>query len=70
MAKTEKRPLSRMGADTSFRQPTKEGAQEPLTHRETGEPSHGETGQEPNVVKTSFYPTQDQLDKLDDLASE
>jgi hypothetical protein len=40
---------------------------------ETVPPANGETVIEPTedqVVKTSFYPRQDQLDKLDDLAGE
>lgn len=40
------------------------------SHRETAQHSHSETGEEERVIKTSFYPTQGQLDKLDDLASE
>lgn len=37
-------------------------------HRLTVQQSHSEAEEE-RVIKTSFYPTQDQLDKLDDLAS-
>ena len=39
------------------------------SYSETVSQGHSETGEE-LVVKTSFYPTQDQLDKLDDLATE
>ncbi len=40
-------------------------------HSETVSQPHGKTPTEDDqVIKTSFYPKQDQLDKLDDLASE
>jgi hypothetical protein len=40
---------------------------------ETVPPAHSETvseSKDDQVIKTSFYPRQDQLDKLDDLAGE
>lgn len=69
MAKTEKRPLKGMGAETFFG-----GTGEGTATKETVEPSHSETTSQQNseelAVKTSFYPSQDQLDKLDDLVTE
>ncbi|HLG75125.1 MAG TPA: hypothetical protein VKX46_01850 [Ktedonobacteraceae bacterium] len=64
-------------------QEAQQAGTEEETDRETVVVPHSETVQPPQrkavasdneeadnqVVKTSFYPTQDQLDKLDDLAS-
>ena len=39
------------------------------SHRSSVQPLHRETEEDERVVKTSFYPTPHQLEKLDDLAS-
>ncbi len=67
----KRRSLTGQGADIFFNTAT----QEETVDSKTVEPLHSETAlpsstHDDQLVKTSFYPTQTQLDKLDDLATE
>src|SRR5258708_34412882 len=72
MAKTKRRSMKGMGAETFFGTAEETEVQEAgaTSHGKTVSTSHSETTQEQKAIKTSFYPTQDQLDKLDDLATD
>lgn len=70
-SKPKRRPLKGMGADIFF--DTSETKEDTPLDNEPGESENRETvlpSEDDQVVKTSFYPTQGQLDKLDDLAGE
>ncbi len=68
MPKSKRRPLTGMGADAFFGTSTEE--KETPSDSETGGRLDSRKEESSGVTKTSFYPRQDQLDKLDDLASE
>lgn len=76
MAKTGRRPLTGMGADAFFGESDVKQEEKPLdsetgtpAHSDTVAPAHSQTVDESSLIKTSFYPTQAQVDKLDDLAA-
>lgn len=72
MANKKRRPLSGQGADIFFGTATEDT--EETQDNETVKPSNSltvpQSEEDDQVIKTSFYPTQAQLDKLDDLAGE
>jgi hypothetical protein len=68
----KKPPVPNLYTQTAAQRKLQEQSSIYAAHSDTVEPSDRETvaPSEDQVVKTSFYPRQDQLDKLDDLAGE